>query len=106
MIVLNNQRWDVFLVPPYDENLYRSDGSLTIGMCDSTNRVIYVSNNLDEDLFYKVLAHEITHAAMTAYKVNLTYDQEELLANIIATYGEEIVYITNKVFKKMKGRLI
>ena len=46
--------------------------------------------------------NEITHAAMFSYDVNLTIDQEELIADIIATYGDEIIYITNKVFRKMK----
>ena len=40
---------------------------------------------------------------MFSYKVELTYDQEELLADIISTYGKEIVMVTNKVFKKIKG---
>ena len=51
----------------------------------------------------KVLGHEMTHAAMFSYGVQLTYDQEELLADIISTYGKEIVMVTNKVFKKIKG---
>lgn len=52
----------------------------------------------------KVLGHEVTHAAMFSYQVLLTEDQEELLADIISTYGNEIVVVTNKVFKKIKGR--
>lgn len=51
----------------------------------------------------KVLCHEITHAAMFSYGVTLTLEQEELLADLIATYGEEIIYITNKIFKKIKN---
>lgn len=39
---------------------------------------------------------------MFSYDVNLTIDQEKLIADIIATYGDEIIYITNKVFRKMK----
>ena len=30
------------------------------------------------------------------------YYQEELLADIISTYGKEIVIVTNRVFRKMK----
>lgn len=44
----------------------------------------------------------MTHAAMFSYDVRLTYDQEELLADIISTYGKEIVMVTNKVFRKIK----
>lgn len=43
---------------------------------------------------------------MFSYNVDLTIDQEELLADLIATYGEEIIQITNKVFKRMRGRFL
>ena len=52
----------------------------------------------------KVLCHEITHAAMFSYNVFLTYEQEELIADLLATYGEEIVDITNKIFSRIKYR--
>jgi hypothetical protein len=41
---------------------------------------------------------------MFSYNVLLSLDQEELLADIFSTYGNEIVAVTNKVFKKIKGR--
>ena len=50
----------------------------------------------------KVLCHEIVHAAMFSYGVSLSLDQEEIIADIIATYGEEIINVTNKVFKKLR----
>lgn len=70
-------------------------------------KMIYIVAGLSEDRFKKVLAHEITHAAMYSYQVKLTVDQEELLADIFSTYGNEIVNVTNRVFKKIKrqGRL-
>jgi len=40
---------------------------------------------------------------MFSYNVELSPDQEELLADLIATYGDEIIFITNKIFKKIKG---
>jgi hypothetical protein len=42
---------------------------------------------------------------MFSYNVELTIEQEELLAELIATYGEEIVNITNILFYKLKERL-
>ena len=47
----------------------------------------------------KVLCHEITHAAMFSYNVNLSLEQEELVADLISTYGEEIVYMKDKSIK-------
>jgi uncharacterized alkaline shock family protein YloU len=49
-----------------------------------------------------VLCHEVAHAAMFSYGVDLTIEQEEIIVDIIATYGEEILKITNKLFKKLK----
>lgn len=40
---------------------------------------------------------------MFSYHVDLTYEQEEVIADIIATYGNEIIDITNKVFKKLQS---
>lgn len=41
---------------------------------------------------------------MFSYNINLTIEQEELVADLIATYGDEIIYITNKIFNKLRER--
>lgn len=99
---VNGVIWRIVIVQPYDPNLMRADGTYTLGCCDSAMKIIYIAEGLDGKTFYKVLAHEITHAAMHSYNVGLTVSQEELLADIIATYGGEIVKVTNKVFRKIK----
>lgn len=78
------------------------DGSYTIGACDNLTKTIYIADTLKGRMLKKVLCHELVHAAMFSYDVQLNYEQEELLADIIATYGEEIVNITNKIFKKLR----
>ena len=40
---------------------------------------------------------------MFSYNVDLSVEQEELIADLISTYGEEIVYITNKIFTKLEN---
>ena len=40
---------------------------------------------------------------MFNYNVDLTLEQEELVADLVATYGEEIIEVTNQMFKKIKG---
>lgn len=104
MFSINNEIWYVEFVSDYHPMLYRSDGFLSIGACDDNYKTIYINNTLNKYLLKKVLCHEITHAAMFSYDVDLTEEQEELLADLIATYGEEIINITNKVFKKLKER--
>mgnify|MGYP006957427688 CR=1 FL=1 len=39
---------------------------------------------------------------MFSYGVNLDEEQEEIVADIIATYGQEIIDITNRFFMKIK----
>lgn len=103
MFTINGEQWEILAVPPSYPALYRTDGSHTVASCDDATKTIYVSNQLTGHFLKKVLCHEITHAAMFSYDVNLTVDQEELLADLIATYGNEIIYITNKVFRKIRG---
>lgn len=101
MIAINGVEWSLHFVPPLDSSLMRSDGSITIGMCDSDSRSIYIADDLNGYMTKKVLCHELVHASMFSYGVRLSVDQEELVADLLATYGEEIVEKTNLIFSKL-----
>ena len=108
MININGEEWKIALVSPLDPALQRSDGSFALGVCDDIEKTIFVNKHLNQKYVEKVLCHELTHAAMFSYNIELTLEQEEILADLIATYGQEIVYITNLVFKRIiekRGRL-
>jgi hypothetical protein len=38
---------------------------------------------------------------MFSYRVDLSYEQEEIVADLIATYGQEIIHMTNVIFKRL-----
>ena len=40
---------------------------------------------------------------MFSYTVALTLEQEELVADLVASYGEEIIEVTNQMFRKIQG---
>ena len=101
MFIINGVYWKLAFVAPHFPLLQRVNGEFTIGACDNLTRTIYINEMLQGALLQKVLCHEITHAAMFSYNVSLTLEQEELVADLISTYGEEIVYITNKIFNKL-----
>ena len=101
MFLINNVYWKLSIVPPDFPLLQRPNGSYAIGSCDSLMRTIYINEDIHGDLLKKVLCHEITHAAMFSYRVDLSIDQQELVADLISTYGDEIIYITNKIFSKL-----
>ena len=105
MIDINGILWKIKFVHPLDSFLIREDGVVTLGMCDRKTQTIYLAENLKGSMLKKVLCHEIVHAAMFSYNIYISFEQEEIIADIIATYGEEIITITNKVFKKLQSQL-
>lgn len=106
MVKFNGVDWNILLVSPNHPALKRMDGTWTLGACADSNKTIYISNILPINKLKKVLCHELTHAAMFSYDVKLSLPEEELLADLIATYGQEIIEATNKFFLKIKKRRI
>ena len=102
MFTINGEEWLVKFEQPSAEIFITEDGFRTIGVCDDATKTIHLANSLRGKFLKKVLCHELVHAAMFSYNIKLEYEQEELLANLIATYGEEIIQITNDVFKRLR----
>ena len=104
MLNINGESWGVLLVSPSHWQLYdeRAD-TFALGVCNDKTKCIYINDTLPDQLLKKVLCHEIVHAAMFSYNVDLNYEQEEVVADLIATYGQEIIKQTNIIFKKLKG---
>lgn len=102
MININGEEWRVLLVSSFHPQLQRSDGSWTIGACDDRLKTIYLYEDLDNTMLKKVLCHELTHAAMFSYNIEMSLAQEELFADLVATYGQEIVCKTNLFFRRIK----
>lgn len=102
MIVINGERWRVRLVPPSHPMLVYKQGSPAIGCCDDITKTIYISNILTKSRMKKVLCHEIVHAAMYSYDVDISDPIEEIVADLIATYGDEIISLTHMTFDKLK----
>ena len=102
MFNINGEDWKILFVSSNHPALVRSDGSRTIGATEDITKSIYIYEGLAPRKLLKVLCHEITHAAMFSYNVELSLDQEELLADLVATYGQEIVDKTNTIFRRIR----
>ena len=102
MFTINGEKWLVKFEQPSAEIFITEDGFRTIGVCDDATKTIHLANSLRGKFLKKVLCHELVHAAMFSCNIKLEYEQEALLANLIATYGEEIIQITNDVFKRLR----
>lgn len=92
----------ILLVPPHDERLRMPDGEFALGACNGEAKMICINEELTCGEFEQVLCHELVHASMFAYNIELSFNEEELLAEIISIFGEEIVDITDIMFDKIK----
>lgn len=102
MFTINGEYWCIVLVMPYDVALLMPNGDFAIGACNDAAKTIYISNELYGEEFERTLCHELVHAAMFAYNVELGYEEEELIAEIISIFGEEIIDLTDLLFERIK----
>ena len=101
MYKINGITWYMIRVRSDSPMLMRSDGSITVGMGDRESQIIYISNALHGRFLRKVLLHQICHSAMFSYGIDMSVDQEELFCDLLSTYGDEIIAITDSVFKAL-----
>ena len=102
MVNINNRNWRILLVSSNHPMLMRPSGIYTLGSCDDPTSTIYINENVSNKKLKKVLAHELTHAAIFSYDISLKPEEEELIADLVGTYVEEIINNTNLLFKQIK----
>ena len=102
MIVINGERWRVKIVSPSHPVLLYKTGIPAFGCCDDVTKIIYLNQTLTPSQMKQVLCHEILHAVMYSYDVDLEDEVEEITANIMMEYGDEILQLTNTTFDKLK----
>ena len=101
-MIINGVRWVVRLVSPAHPMLLTPHQTHALGVCDKTTQTICIDETLSPQKIKEVLCHEIVHAFMFSYMVDLTYDEEELVAELMTEYGEDILKKTNAVYNGIK----
>lgn len=102
MININGEAWKIFLVSSNHPALQTPNGSAALGCCDDNLKSIFIDETVNQFYLKKILCHELVHACMYSYDIPLNDYQEEVLADLIATYGQEIMHMTNSIFKRLK----
>lgn len=105
MFIINGIQWDIVFVEQYNDNLRRSDGSITVGVTDFPQRTVFLSNLLKGPFLRKVMAHELCHCFCFSYDLTFDIEEEERMADFIATYGEELIYLLDDVMRNIKSRI-
>ena len=101
-MIINGVRWRVRLVSPAHPLLLTPWQTHALGVCDKVTQIICVDETLSPQLLKEVLCHEIVHAFMYSYMIDLSYSEEELVAELMSEYGESIVSVTNAVYDGIK----
>ena len=99
---INGISWDIVWVNPNSNNLRRSDGSITVAVTDWNDKCVYMSNVLRGAFLRKVMAHELVHCFCFSYDVYMPIQEEERLADWVATYGTELIYLLDDIIKILK----
>lgn len=97
-MIINGVRWRVRLVSPAHPLLLTPWKTHALGVCDKVTQTICVDETLSPQLLKEVLCHEIVHAFMFSYMIDLSYSEEELVAELMSQYGEEILETTNIIY--------
>ena len=101
-MIINGVRWRVRLVSPAHPLLLTPWKTHALGVCDKVTQTICVDKTLSSQLLKEVLCHELVHAFMFSYAVDLSYEEEEMVAEIMSRYGEDIIQKTNAIYNGIK----
>lgn len=101
MFIINGIAWNILYVPTFSHHLRRSDGSYTLGVTDWNDKCVYIADNLYGDKLEHVICHELVHCFMFSYSIHLSIEEEEYIANWVATYGTELIYILDDIMSNL-----
>ncbi len=101
-MIINGVKWGVRLVSPAHPMLLTPWRTHALGVCDKATQTIFIDKTLKKAKLIEVLCHEIVHASIFSYGVELNYDEEEMVAELISMYGEEIIKLTKVVYNGIK----
>lgn len=94
---VNGIKWKIEYVKPNSDLLRRSDGVLVLGVTDNNEKTVYINNRLSGRLLTKVITHEIVHCFCFSYGIIVPIETEELIADFVATYGEDVLEVADEV---------
>ena len=103
---INGTIWQVQYKNSKSRELKRSDNVSVLGVTDRDTHTIYLSSALHGYMERKVLIHEVCHAICMSYDVYLPIEQEEILCDFVATYGDEIFGIVDMILTVVRRTAI
>lgn len=103
---INGIEWNIRFVHPMSKELLRSDKSRTVGVTDFPKRTVFLSDMLCGAFLRKVIAHELVHCFMMSYSIHIPIEEEEFIADWVATYGTDLIYLLDDLMQTLKKAYI
>lgn len=97
---VNGDVWGIAFVPPYSDYLWMGD-RFTVGVTDRSDHMIYLSDGLYGNFLRAVLSHEICHAIMASYDIDMDIPDEECVCQIMENYGDEVSKLTEEIMENL-----
>ena len=94
---VNGNTWKIQYEKPNGKNLLRSDGTLTLAVCDNNYKTIFMNKNLRGYMFDKVLCHELTHVYAFEFNYITDLETEEIIADFLSLFGRRIIYLLDDI---------
>lgn len=101
-MIINGVVWRVRLVSPAHPMLLTPWKTHALGVCDKVTQTICIDKTLSAEKLKQVICHELVHAFMFSYAIDLTYDEEELVAELMTEYGADILSLVDVVYNGIK----
>ena len=101
-MIINGVRWRVRLVSPAHPMLLTPWKTHALGVCDKVMQTICIDKTLSPHKLKEVLCDELVHAFMFSYAIDLSYDEEEMVAELMSQYGDDIIHKTNAIYNGIK----
>ncbi len=102
---VNGNTWTIVYCNPSSDNLRRSDGNITLGVCDNSKKCIFLNNRLNEYMTDKVLCHELTHVFCFEYDYSMDIQTEEIVADFMSLFGRDIIYLADSIMNVLARRI-
>lgn len=92
--------WKLSLEHPNSSMLMRSDNTYTLGVTDNNTKTVYVNELLSNDMFDKVLCHELVHVFSFSNNLIIPIETEEIVADFLSTYGRDVFYVADDIMSR------
>lgn len=97
-IKINNIPWKVVFTDKESKRMKKDKDTFFLGLCEYDKARISIRKNQTVEVMRGTVIHELVHAFLFAYGVNVTGDEE--MCNFFGAYADEIVRLTDEIMKK------